>query len=139
MQKLFYGVVMSFILVFLYWTAMYFVQGYNLTDKVGHLDFKSMSQSLNNMASFSIYDYIMLPFEKFNELLKNGLPVNNWNVSSGWKLLLNAFNYFLDFLGLLYKPIFFILNLLKNVFVLLEPVNDFVSVVLRFMLYPKFI
>lgn len=141
MKKIFYSIIFSFMLLFVYWTCLYFIKGYNLTDNVRHLDLYSMIQNLNNFHSYS--DSVDLLFYNLNRLINTTDTWVNSNVSFGsgnaFKIVLNAINFIARSISQ-----FAILGTLINNFIV--SIMNFATMSLgfifnlaRFILFPIFI
>lgn len=142
MKRLFIGVVFSCIIIFMYWTSIYFVNGYNLTTNVKHLDLGYMVNSLFNNNDYSqskLLSDILGAFGKFTQFFSNVPELPNYASNNGFKIVINAVNYILRFTFILWQPLSFIFNLISAILTWLDLAADFVLNFLRFLLFPRFI
>lgn len=141
MKKIFYGIIFSFMLLFVYWTCLYFIQGYNLTDNVRHLDLYSMIQNLNNLRSYS--DSVDLLFNNLNRLINTTDTWVNSNVSfrsgSGFKVILNAINFIVSTLSKFALLGTLINNFIVSIMNFATMSLGFIFNLARFILFPIFI
>lgn len=141
MKKIFYSIIFSFMLLFIYWTCLYFIKGYNLTDNVKHLDLFTMIQNFNNFDSYS--DSVDLLFYNLNRLINTTDTWVNSNVSfssgNAFAIVINAINFIVRTLSK-----FAILGTLINNFVVsimyfATMSLGFIFNIAKFVLFPIFI
>lgn len=141
MKKIFYGIIFSFMLLFVYWTCLYFIKGYNLTDNVRHLDLSSMIQNLNDLSSYS--DSVDDLFKNLNRLINTtDIWVNSeisFGSGSGFKVVLNAINFIVRTLSKFALLGTLINNFIVSIMNFATMSLGFIFNLARFVLFPIFI
>lgn len=141
MKKIFYGIIFSFMLLFIYWTCLYFIKGYNLTDNVRHLDLSSMIQNLNDLSSYS--DSVDDLFKNLNRLINTTDTWVNSEISfgsgSGFKVVLNAINFIVRTLSKFALLGTLINNFIVSIMNFATMSLGFIFNLARFVLFPIFI
>lgn len=141
MNKLFIGVISFMFLLFIYWTAIYFANGYNLTDNVRHLDLYSMFGNLDNK-----YVELEINFNSVQDTINNALTgfINDIDTAIGdapksIAIVLTGIKY-------LAKYVYFLVSSTASVVNIINAINNAIALMLnfafafvRFLINPIFI
>ncbi len=142
MKYFFISIVSFLMLLFIYWTAYYFLSGYNLTSNTAHLDISTMLKSLNNSRYLNnfVWDDLIVKFDDLRYNLNDYINTNlQFNSGSGFKVILNVLNYFVRFMNFLLNPFVRGLRVIFTLTDILTKCVNFIIAMLVFIFHPVFI
>lgn len=152
MKVLFNSIILSLLTLFLYWTGIYFLSGYNLSDNTAHLNLSSMLTRFNtDLKTFGFafdnngLNLVDSFFSKFDNILENfiDLASNGFNLLSpkntAFKILLTGIVYIVKFVNFLLQPLNFIFGVVNSISSVLSTTISFVVAFVKMLVYPVFI
>lgn len=142
MKYFFISIVSFLMLLFIYWTAYYFLSGYNLTTNQAHLNISVMVKGLNNSEYLNnfVWDDLITKFDNLRinsiDFISNKLDFNR---GGAFKILLTSFNYLVRMYNFLLTPFIQGLKVIFNLVDILTKCVNFIIAMLIFTFHPVFI
>lgn len=153
MRKLLYSISMSLIILFIYWVAIYYASGYNLTNNVAHLDLASMikqfTNNLNSNEKFvfntngmdaltKLNDYFNSLFVKITDIIDNQLNIYTGS-NSVFAIVLTGVRILVKALNTILQPINLLTNIINNIVYMLSNTIYFFYCFIKLLINPIFI
>lgn len=146
MKHLFLAVVSMLIPLFLAWVAIYYSQGYNLTDNVARLDMATMINKFNNnLDTFSVNFMTSIRsklLSYFDDLWAYMGKVSYSQTVYGnntWSIVVNVLNATYKIVNAIVRPITKFVGFLNYINKILDYMLGFIIAVAKFILNPTFV
>lgn len=153
MRKLICSISMSMIILFIYWVAIYYAEGYNLTDNVAHLDLSTMikqfSYNLNSNEKFVFNTNGMDALTKLNTYFDNLFVSINDIIDNQFEqyvgsnafigVLLTGMRILVKSLNTILQPINLLTNVINNIVYMISNTIYFFYCFVKLLVNPIFI